>query len=102
MDYHKIIIDIRRKYFSPAHTKLGKQRAYKVVTKNLCHSKQQEVVKEEIERIGHKIRNLWNIIHRLTGNPLSLFCLDIEPAANNNEIGLRIPHRIPAKHESPN
>jgi hypothetical protein len=62
------------------------QRAYTVVIRNLRHSVQQELVTEEIESMGYKIRNLWNIRHRVTGNPLSLLFLDIEPAANNNEI----------------
>jgi hypothetical protein len=47
---------------------------------------QQELAREESETMGDKIRNLWNIGHRDTGNPLSLFFLDIEPAANNDEI----------------
>jgi hypothetical protein len=47
---------------------------------------QQELAREEIERMGHKIRSHWNIRHRATGKPLSLFFLDIEPADNNNEI----------------
>jgi hypothetical protein len=34
--------------------------------------------------MGHKIRNLWNIRHRVNGYHLSLF-LNIEPADNNNE-----------------
>jgi hypothetical protein len=32
-----------------------------------------------------KIRNLWNIRHRVTGNPLSIYFLDVKPAANNSE-----------------
>jgi hypothetical protein len=43
-------------------------------------------MREDTEIMGHKIRNLWNFRHRVTGSPLSLFFLDIEPAANNNEI----------------
>jgi hypothetical protein len=34
---------------------------------------QQESVREEVERIEHKIRNVWNIRHRDSGYPLSLF-----------------------------
>jgi hypothetical protein len=62
------------------------QRAYRVVIRKLHHSVQQELVREEIESMGHKIRNLWNIRHRATAYLLSLFFLDIEPAANNNQI----------------
>jgi hypothetical protein len=39
-----------------------------------------------MEIMGHIIKNLWNIRHGFTGYPLSLFFLDIEPAANNSEI----------------
>jgi hypothetical protein len=47
---------------------------------------QQELVRVDIERMGHKITNVWNIRHRVAVNPLSLVFLDIEPAANNSEI----------------
>jgi hypothetical protein len=43
-------------------------------------------VGEDIERMGHKMRNLWSIRHRVTGYTLSVFFLDIEPAANNSGI----------------
>jgi hypothetical protein len=47
---------------------------------------EQELVREEIERMEHKIINLWNVRHRVTGYPLSLFVSDIEAAARNNGI----------------
>jgi hypothetical protein len=34
----------------------------------------------------HSIINLWNIRHRVTGYPLTLFFSDIEPAASSNEV----------------
>jgi hypothetical protein len=43
----------------------------------------QELMREDIERTGHEIRNVWNNRHRVTGKLFSLF-LDIETAANNN------------------
>jgi hypothetical protein len=54
-----------------------------MVIRNLHHSFQQELVREDTERMGHKIKNLWNIRHMVTDNPLSLFFLDIETAAKN-------------------
>jgi hypothetical protein len=47
---------------------------------------QQELVREDIGRMGHKIRNAWNITHRITGNLLSFLFLGTEPAAYNNEM----------------
>jgi hypothetical protein len=87
LEYHKTIIDILKEKKVEFHTyQPWQQRAYRVVIRNLHHSVQQELVREDIERMEHKIRNLWNIRHRVSGNPLSLFFLDIEPAANNSEI----------------
>jgi hypothetical protein len=65
--------------------KSGQQRAYRVVITNLHHSVQHELVRKDIEQMGHKIGYLWNIWHRVTGNPLSLFFLHIEAAAKNSE-----------------
>jgi hypothetical protein len=57
-----------------------------VVIGNLHHSVQQELVAEETERMGHKIRNLWNIRHTVNGSSLSLFFRDIESSYSNSEI----------------
>jgi hypothetical protein len=43
-------------------------------------------MREDIERMWRKIRNVLKIRHMVSGNPLSLYFLDIEPAANNSEI----------------
>jgi hypothetical protein len=86
-EYHKIIIDILKEKKVELHTyKPRQQRAYRAVIRNLHYSMQEKLVREEIERMEHKIRNLWNIRRRVAGNPLSLFFSDIEPAAENNEI----------------
>jgi heat shock protein HspQ len=50
---------------------------------------QEELVREKIESIGHKMTSLWNFRHRVIGYRLSLFFLDIEPAVNNSEIYLQ-------------
>jgi hypothetical protein len=83
-DYHKILINVLDEEKVEFYTyQPRQQRAYRMVIRNLHHSEQQELVIEEFENIEHKIRNLWNIRHRVTGYPLSLFVLDIEPAGNN-------------------
>jgi hypothetical protein len=47
------------------------------------YSIEQEKLINEIEAHSHKVWNLWNIKHRVTGRPLSLFFVDLEPADNN-------------------
>jgi hypothetical protein len=82
---HKTIIDILKEKKFEFHTYHPRQQhAYRVIIRNLHHSLQQKLVREDTERMGHKIRNIWHIRHRVSGNPLSLFFLDIEPAANNS------------------
>jgi hypothetical protein len=67
MECHKTVTEKKVEF----HTNQPrKERAYRVVIRNLHHSVQQELVREEIERMRHKITNLWNIRHRVTGNPL--------------------------------
>jgi hypothetical protein len=86
LDYQKIILDTLKEKEVEFHTFQPRQQsACRVVIRNLHHSVQQELVREEIEWKGHRIGNLWNIRHRVTGKPLSLF-LDIEPADSNSEL----------------
>jgi hypothetical protein len=93
LDYHEIIIDILKEF--EFHTyQPRQQRAYRVVIKNLHHSMQQKIVTEEIESMEHKIRNLWNLRRRVTGCHLSLFFLDIEPAANSREMYIEYPQNM--------
>jgi hypothetical protein len=87
LEYQITIIDLLKEKNVEFHTyQPRQQRAYSVIIRKLHHSVQQELVREDTERMGKEIRNLWNIGHRVTGNPLSPFFLDIEPETNNSEI----------------
>lgn len=43
-------------------------------------------IKKSLLNHGHKANNIWNIKHRETKNPLSLFVVELEPKENNKEI----------------
>jgi hypothetical protein len=62
------------------------ERAYRVVLRNLYHSIHPDVIKAELEGLGHTARNVFNIRHRLTKAPLSLYFVDREPRDNNKNI----------------
>jgi hypothetical protein len=86
-DYHKIIIDMLKDKTGKFHAyKPRQQRACRVVIRNIRHSVEQELLREGIERMGHKIRKYESSDTGSLTTPLSLFFLDIEPAANNSEI----------------
>lgn len=62
------------------------ERAYRVVLRHLHHSIRPEVIKNELEGLGHTARNVLNIRHRLTKAPLPLYFVDLEPRDNNKNI----------------
>jgi hypothetical protein len=69
------------------HTyQLKEDRAYRIVIRGLHPSIQTEEIKEELSSKGHKVRNLVNVKHRLTKNPLPIFYVDLEPKTNNKDL----------------
>jgi hypothetical protein len=69
------------------HTyKLKEERTYRVVLKNMHYSIAPEDIKTEIEKLGHKVANVWNAKHPRTKQPISIFFIDLYPAPNNKDI----------------
>ena len=57
-----------------------------MVLKHLHHSSNLDDIKQELSSLGHGVRNIINVKHRLTKEPLNIFSIDIEPATNNKDI----------------
>jgi hypothetical protein len=56
------------------HTfKPKEERNYRVVLKNMHYSISPDDIKAEIENLGHKVANVWNITQYRTKLPLSKF-----------------------------
>lgn len=69
------------------HTyQLKQEKAFRAVIKKLHYSTPTVLVKDEIEKLGHKVRNIMNIKSRISKEPLPMFYLDLEPQANNKDI----------------
>jgi hypothetical protein len=69
------------------HTfKPKEDRNYRVVLKHMHYSVNRDDIKSEIEKIGHKVANIWNIKQFQTKLPLSMFFVDLKPAPNNKDI----------------
>jgi hypothetical protein len=43
-------------------------------------------MKQELAKLGHRVRNIINIHHTSTNEPLNLFFVDLEPVPNNKKI----------------
>lgn len=69
------------------HTyQLKENRAFRVVLKNVHHTCNLDELKEELTKLGHSVRNIHNIVQRITKKPLSMFFVDLEPRHNNKDI----------------
>lgn len=78
LEDHKAVIDILKANKAEFHTYQPRQQtAYRVVIRNLHYSTDQDKFIDEIETHSHSVRNLWNIKHKVTKPPLSLFFLDL-------------------------
>lgn len=69
------------------HTyQIKQERAFRVVLRNMHHSVDVPSIISELQEQGHRVRNIYNIRHRVSKEPLPLFYVDLEPQANNKDI----------------
>jgi hypothetical protein len=65
---------------------MKQERAYRIVIRSIHYSTPTTQITAELEKQGHKVRNILNAKHRVTKEPLSLFFVDLEPKENNKDI----------------
>lgn len=87
IDSYRQLVRYLRSNNTSFHTYQAKQdRAYRVVIRHIHHSVPTDDIKEEIEKLGFKVRNVTNVLKRSTKDPLNLFFVDLEPADSNKKI----------------
>lgn len=84
--YRKIIQHLSKSNYIYHTYQLKHERAYRVVLRNIHHSVDTDDIKLAINAYGHNVRNIHNIRHKYTKDPLPLFFIDLEPQSNNKEI----------------
>lgn len=84
--YRKLTKHLRDENIIHHTYQLKEERAYRVAIRNLHHSISTDIIKEELAELGHVVRNIINIRHRVTKQPLPLFMVDLEPRENNTKI----------------
>ena len=84
--YRKIIKNFKENNTYYHTYQLKEERAYRVVIRYLHHSTDITDLRQELAELGHKARNIVNARNRTTRDPLNLFFVDLEPAANNKDI----------------
>ncbi|PNF38951.1 hypothetical protein B7P43_G07034 [Cryptotermes secundus] len=69
------------------HTyQLKEERAYRIVIRYLHHSTRIKNIKQELAELEHRVRNIINIYHKTTKEPLNLLFVYLEPTQNNKKI----------------
>lgn len=93
-------LEVRKTQF---HTyKMKKDRNFRVVLKNLHHSTDVNDLRAALQEKGHTALIIHNMKQRGSGNPTSLFFVELKPNENNKdvyEIDLILNHRV--KFEPP-
>jgi ribosomal protein S27E len=56
------------------------------VLRNIHPNITTDFIKEELNALGHRVRKIMNIRHRIHKTPLPLFFVDLVPALNNKDI----------------
>jgi len=84
--YRKIIKHFKQNNTYYRTYQLKEERAYRVVSRYLHHSTDITELRQELAKLGHKARNILNARNSITRDPLNLFFVDLEPAANNEEM----------------
>jgi hypothetical protein len=84
--YRKLIHHVRDEKIIHHTYRLKQGRAYRIVILDLHHSIPMSDMIEEFNKKGHKVRNMINVKHRVSKEPLPLSFVDLEPQSNNKEI----------------
>lgn len=84
--YVTIVKELRQKE-TEFHTYKPKQdRTFRVVLKNMHHTTNTEGIKNKIEKMEHKVTNVWNIKQRTSKMPLPMFFVELKAKTNNKDI----------------
>jgi len=84
--YRKLIHHARETRIVHHTYQIKQDRAYRIVIRGLHHSIPPSDISEELNRKGHKVRNIINFKHRFSKERLPLFFVDLEPQNNNKDI----------------
>jgi hypothetical protein len=84
--YRRLISHFHEKKIIFHTYQLNQERAYRIVIRDIHPSVAPQEIAEELNNKAHKVRNIINVKHRVSKEPLPLFFVALEPNENNKEI----------------
>ncbi|VVC42920.1 Pre-C2HC domain [Cinara cedri] len=86
-EFYRAIIHFLKERKAQYHTyQPREEKSFRVVIRNLHPSTPTAEIGFAIEELGYTVRQVANVIHKITKNKLPIFFIDLEPAAINKEI----------------
>ncbi|KAL4085224.1 hypothetical protein QTP88_027083 [Uroleucon formosanum] len=84
--YRKVIRHLKEKQIEHHTYQAREDRAFRIVVRNLHPSTPTSEVGIAITDIGYSVRNVSNVLHKTSRQPLPLFFVDLDPAEINKDI----------------
>ncbi|KAJ2948226.1 hypothetical protein O0L34_g10036 [Tuta absoluta] len=84
--YSKLVEELKKKNTELHTYKPKEDRSFRVVLKKMHHSADPTEIKNEIEELGHKVINIWNMKHSVTKKPLPMFIVELKTDPNNKTV----------------
>lgn len=84
---YRTLVHYLRNQQAEFHTfQLKEDKPMRIVIRNLHPSTSTEMIKSELELRLYEVRQVTQVIHRISKTPLPLFFVDLEPTDHSNEI----------------
>jgi len=84
---YRTLVHFLRNAQAEFHTfQLNEDKPMRIVIRNLHPSTPTEMIKSELELRLYEVRQVTQVIHRISKIPLPLFFVDLEPTDHSNEI----------------
>lgn len=84
--YRKVIRYLKENQIEHHTYQAREDRAFRIVVRNLHPSTPTSEVGVAITEIGYSVRNVSNVLHKTSRQPLPLFFVDLDPAEINKDI----------------
>ncbi|KAL4143116.1 hypothetical protein QTP88_005482 [Uroleucon formosanum] len=84
--YRKVIRHLKEKQIEHHTYQAREDRAFRIVVRNLHPSTPTSEVGIANTEIGYSVRNVSNVLHKTSRQPLPLFLVDLDPAEINKDI----------------
>jgi len=86
-DVYREIIHFLKDAKAEYHTyQMQENKAFRIVIRNLHPTTNTSEIKSAIEEVGFSVRQVSNVLHKITKSKLPLFFVDLEPAEINKNI----------------